>query len=358
MLKKTCLVIAGLALLLIGSSALSAQGNKGGGKGGGKGGAVPPGVLYVYHLGDVYSMKPNGKEQTFLFDGQGLTVEPSHGHHGGLRWFLQFRPIAGQTYPDGVTRHELFAINECGKLLQLSNDPNLQFAERLKPGDGVSTLNNSSPRWAPDDSSVGYAARLWHTDPVTAEATIVERGIYSITFATNVAEMTSPVAPTLLLELEAFANGFPDLFGFDWSPDQSRLTYNSSKGHFIVDLATGLKTQVSDGARNPRWSPDGSMIVYLADGFVNTMDVVTGAVTPIKAWGSAFEPLNKGRIRHVLWAPSSAHLTFRRFGGFGRGGRLTGLDSDIFRMTATGSEETRLKVGLDFAMPIGWRSVD
>ena len=149
MLKRTCLVIAGLALLLIGSSAASAQGNKGGGKGGGgKGGAVPPGVVYVYNRGDVYSMKSDGKEQTFLFHNEGFTFEPSHRRHGGLRWFLQFRPIAGQTYPDGVTRHELFAINELGQARQLSNDPNLQFFELLRAGEvmGTSSVDRSSPR--------------------------------------------------------------------------------------------------------------------------------------------------------------------------------------------------------------------
>ena len=41
----------------------------------------------------------------------GVEKEPSKATHGGRRWFLEVRNVAG-TYPDGSQRLELFAVRD------------------------------------------------------------------------------------------------------------------------------------------------------------------------------------------------------------------------------------------------------
>jgi TolB protein len=64
-----------------------------------------------------------------------------------------------------------------------------------------------------------------------------------------------------------------------WSPDGSRLVFESERGLSIVHLQTLSFEPLVEGARaiQPAWSPDGSTIAFTGDNGLWLVDVATGA---------------------------------------------------------------------------------
>ena len=82
---------------------------------------------------EIYTMNPDGASKTPL--SAGVIGEPSHLLHGDQRWFLQVLVIPGEFYPDGGQRREIFAVNENGLGIQLTDQPELFIATRSdRPG--------------------------------------------------------------------------------------------------------------------------------------------------------------------------------------------------------------------------------
>lgn len=113
-----------------------------------------------------------------------------------------------------------------------------------------------APKWSPDHSRLAFASgkpRFMRLFIVDADGSNLVR-----------VNPTGDMTPTRL-----------ENWGFDWSPDGTKIIYSqmlrTRKGStrravLITDLATGDRTVVvrgRDWGHSPRWSPDGTAIVFL-----------------------------------------------------------------------------------------------
>ena len=108
-MQKLILVVASLSATLLTSSFSNAQGTGGG-------------TIYFADNGLTYTMNSDGNNKTplVLSDNPG---NPSRALYGGHRWFLQTRQIAGQYYPNGDTRREVYAVRDDAAIeVQLSDE--------------------------------------------------------------------------------------------------------------------------------------------------------------------------------------------------------------------------------------------
>ena len=80
---------------------------------------------------------------------------------------------------------------------------------------------------------------------------------------------------------------FPD----DWSPDASKLLYESPDGLFTVSAAGAFETKVAAGSGPAVWSPDGSKVVYSGNGGISLATADGGDVRNLTSGSfSDFEP--------------------------------------------------------------------
>ncbi|HET7701577.1 MAG TPA: S9 family peptidase, partial [Candidatus Limnocylindria bacterium] len=105
-----------------------------------------------------------------------------------------------------------------------------------------------------------------------------------------------------------------------WSPDGQRIAYaaNSGGGGFgihVVDVATGAKRALTDGSRDdhqPRWSPDGSRLVFWSrreprrtNADLYLVPAAGGTVTRLDTRGGA-----DGESRDASWDRDGRRLVF------------------------------------------------
>ncbi len=327
--------------------AVAGKPSGGGGGGGGGGGAVDSGSVYFQDGGLVGSMNPDGSGKASL--PAGVSGEPSRLLHGGQRWFLQTRQIAGETYPpgeDGIAgaRRELFAIRGDGALAV-----QLTMQADLEPDEG--------PRWTPGDTSVSWQARRW------ANGAVTEGGIYVGTLLFDdggsvtglAAQPASPsIALSLVLWTESPSNYRfggdvgPDVYTHDWSPDGAEVVHDRFTGDdvWIADLSGNRRALISSFARSPAWSPDGAEIAYNS----RSGDGKAAIATIASSGGSATTVVKPGpsySVGRPFWSPAGTHLVF---------GRLeSNLEQYVHRVAASGGKTTNLTSGLTHAMPTGWR---
>jgi WD40 repeat protein len=94
-----------------------------------------------------------------------------------------------------------------------------------------------------------------------------------------------------------------------WSPDGSKIAIAGRGGNvYLLDLATGVSTQVTDNPRNgassPTFSPDGSSIVYVAgDDQILAVPVAGGASVPLLGGDGAY-------AQHPALSPDGSLLSY------------------------------------------------
>ena len=344
---------------------------------------VDGGIVYFTFGGDLYTMNPDGSSKTLAIAGFPVNAEPSRHRHGdlngGLRWFLVTCAVnppvgeqPGDTYPDGRQRFELFAVNEGGQRIQLSDDPTLQPSDpNLVAGQTeVYQLWFAAPRWALDDTVVSYCGRRWDF----ASGTVVETGIFAIDVG-DVSQFSEAVVPTRLpislpeAQTAEYGLWFPSR-GMDWSPDGTQVVFTACHSGLWVASASGdsqvrVLAHCADRANAfcdcwdyscPRWAPDGSRIAFqasMSDGSVQTIETMAPD-------GSGRQVILSGRLERTpgmpnepLWSPSGTHLVFWRhlYSSNGVGTNVR----DIYRAAASGADEVLLTRDLDgWAEPEGW----
>ena len=97
-----------------------------------------------------------------------------------------------------------------------------------------------------------------------------------------------------------------------WSPDGKRIAFSSDRAEgryaiYLLDVASGRVTPLSKGITNdsePCWSPDGQRIAYVAGGTKLVLaDVTTGAVTEIASVPPSPDRFNPSAIMAPAFAP-------------------------------------------------------
>lgn len=123
----------------------------------------------------------------------------------------------------------------------------------------------------------------------------------------------------------------------DWSPDSTRIAYNSQDGIAVVDVETGEHHLVSHlyAQQSLQWSPDGTHLLFtgnpgnsLGRSDLYTLDLTTGELTNLTH--------NRPYIDHGIWSPDGSQIVFlmseRSLIGPG----------DLFIMNAAGTNLERL----------------
>jgi len=319
------------------------------------------GVVYFKNAQTLYEMDQDGSNKTAL---PGVKLEwgweygpPSRELHGNERWFLQFKAVEGEEYPNGQARWYPYAISESGTAVQLSDDPNLEPA--TKPGGG-SPVWQGRPRWATEDGTkdgkVSFLARKWVEDSDTGQWSVAEYGIFvasldpsdlltaegsldlqwarvpvdfSARYASQDTEETNPIVDVQ----------------YDWSPGGSAIAYvdlvGDDPGIWLAEEASTswTKTRLTTSGEYPRWSNDGDRIAFESSSGIHTMDSDGTDETVIVT-----DPADSRNIRKYVqgarWSPNDTHLIYLY--GEWDNKRFYARRSDIYRINADGSSKTLL----------------
>jgi Tol biopolymer transport system component len=261
---------------------------------------------------------------------------------------VQSRNLTGQTYPNGRTRRELFAVRDDGMTsleVQLTNQPDLE--------------NNYWMRWSPGDSVVTFGARRW--DLTTNQ--IVEGGVYAVQVAFDaagnllgpVAAPTSPFVAVALIFWPANLGGVyagemgPDLNTFAWSPVGTQIVYETmARTTLRVATIGGGVTTILTGTwcAVPEWSPAGSPIAYTNQ---------QRGISTVRPDGTNLFQLSRGgpsvSYSKPCWSPTGSHIAYDIFDQ-----SSFPYPQDVGRMTAAGKTKANLTSSLATGgAPIGWR---
>jgi hypothetical protein len=331
-------------------------GGGGGGSGGGSGGGTGGGTIYFAFDHLVATMNSDGSGKSLLpIDGG----EPSQALHGGHRWFLQVREIPGETYPSSPlsfsnTRRELFAYRDDGNeqvTVQLTDQPDLEN-------------KGGNARWAfdpfigADDGIVSWIARRW--DLETGE--VIDGGIYAaqVDFDPDTGDVLGlveqPLEPLVPRELVAVLNGEyftgdpgPDIGSHDWAPDGTEIVHDDYSGTelWVADAFLGLTARIlaTDHVNSPVWSPDGSRIAFNSSGGIDTIAPDGSSRKLIIKWGPTYS------VGSPRWSPTGSHLIYSWWNR-----SLSSPVFDIYRATAGGGGRTNLTKDIEgFPFALGWR---
>ncbi len=310
---------------------------------GGKPSKPPPtvdtGTIYYGNNGYICSMDPDGSNKTVLsLTGGG----PSIALHGGKRWFLRPLPIAGETYPSGNERQEIFAVTDEGDEVQITN------AFDLEP-----SYNAAKQQWATEagvaDGKISYLGIRWATDQDgewildgSGEPVIAESGLFTLAldWSAILGNSWSPGDPAcraidLTLCDDEWGIYFPVNTKYDWSPDGTKVVYFDSWDSTAalrvapVDGSSAPVTIVSSACYDPRWS-SGDLIVFS-----------TGAIKTVRSDGTGMTTIVPAPTKRYLslagatWSPNGTHLVYSL-----EKHDPSDWNHTFYRITATGGDKT------------------
>jgi hypothetical protein len=302
-------------------------------------------IYYTDHLHSA-SMAGNGTDKRSATSG-----EPSYLLHGGQRWFLQFRSVAG-TCPDGCGRDEVFAVSEdLTSAVQLTDDPN--FA----PDDF---------RWLKDDSAVSCSGVHFHSaNPLDGDSHIVRVGV------SDVGGVLAPTGPAIIVATAGvtMVSGpslQSDIFSHDWAPGGNELVFDDRPGYnagysvFLirrVNVTTGAVSLIFDGGVNPVYSPNGAEVAFQRTGYQ-----ATPGICAIRPNGSGLRIVVKDTQwianYNPVWSPDGASIAFGRQSITQKQSTYT-YAWDIFTAPSAGGNGSKFKnlTGdtADYVFLTGWR---
>ena len=149
----------------------------------------------------------------------------------------------------------------------------------------------------------------------------------------------------------------PDVYGHDWSPDGTRIVYNSTARQlFVADLLAGNVSPsltADERVATPVWSPDDTKIAF-------GIAICNGGIATINPDGSEQKLIIRSHcgksvsVFDPVWSPAGSHLIYVRAGQDQNS--ASGFFRDIYRATANGGGKQNLTNDIgDFPGPAGWR---
>jgi hypothetical protein len=324
---------------------------------------VDGGIIYFRNVGlsdGLLTMEPDGSDTAEV----GIAGVPSVAFHGGKRWFLQVLPVTG-TYPNGQTRHEIFAVTASNDSVRLTGDASV---EPLVKPDGDPEL--VAPRWTADgdaaDGKVSFVARRWTGD------TVGDVGLYVVDVDLDDLANHEPGSPTYVpLSTRVYDDPYGSWGPFvmlehlAWSSDGADLVY-------LKDVATGDAGPVWDGlwcadadgsnahrvstgktGVDPDWSPDDTLILCRqGQGGPIVTVALDGTTTEIVE-----DPRDGKRetvsLKAAFWSPAGTHIVYTvKTVSYDRNYRITGLVNEIYRAEDDGGGATSLGYGT----AVAWRA--
>jgi len=341
--RMTLALLMALAAFLVGSGrSLPAKPTAGGG------GGTLAGTIYFQWNGQWATMHSDGSGNAPL--PAGVSGDPSRLLHGGQRWFLQTRIIAGETYGDSLAaRTEQFAVRgdgDSGFTVPLTNDPDLQF------------LSFPRLQWAPgenaDTALIAGLARRWVWNGTAWEIDLDSIGVYTALIVFDADGNVDGLAAEPEFQVSLGVSGTSaDVYGpyIDWSPDLTEIVYVTRDRSQLraVNLLTDKYRTVTSGKSPVQavWSPAGDRIAF-NNGF--------GEIETIRPDGSGrqviIKPDNTGYLwDSPTWSPTGSHLLCRH-----ESQSNFDFPSDVVRVTADGKQKTILTGDLGGqSWPEAWR---
>jgi len=309
----------------------------------------------------IWSMKPDGTAKTSLpvLDAGG--AEPSRVLHGGRRWFLTQQDVPGEFYPpdpngNQFPRQEVFAVNDQGVWLQLTDDPAIEaWAVRWTSGP------------AGTDGRITVVAHRWVQD-AGGNWMSIDPGLYYVdvepdTWASAPPQPQSPQRiETIDLPVAEDEVGFyANISGYDWSPDGTHVVYSTTDGLYVVqadDGATGQLLAVT-GTHSPRWSPiqasgHTQILFGVGQGHAGRIDRVNDDGT---VWITAVPIGSSSNIWTIgasaRWSPAGTHFVYQEW-TMDKKVFYRIKTSHVWRAAADGSGKTDLTTQMTFCYTLGW----
>jgi hypothetical protein len=300
-------IVAGLAAVLLGGlfGGAAARAQKGGGWTPPPP-PVPPGTIYFSGLAPTSGNDSSAAPMSMKGDGtdkrKALSyLAPSYQRHADSRWFLLGDydwdgPVDEWGFP---LAYELYAVNEQGRWVQLTADPNVHWGGWI---DEVA--------WGKDDSFVSYGA-WWFT----GNGDEVRGGLFYVDIDWSSGD---PVAgpPTFLVEAEAY--WFHDWVGdvnvgaHDWSPDGSAVVFETEEDTgtvlYVADFS-GEQTRINwlADASAAVWSPDGSRIAYSGGGI---WTIKPDGTNPVRLTQRIVTNTEERAQATPSWSPDGAYIAY------------------------------------------------
>jgi Tol biopolymer transport system component len=262
----------------------------------------------------------------------------------------------GGSYPNGIARHELFAVCEGGTAVQLTSDA------ALEPDNLGQTpeFTSARPRWCDADTQVSYLAKRW------SGGVVVAWGIYTLTIQPDSLHLHAAGSPARIgvdLVLAPY-EGRGGLLNapYDWKPDGTAFVFkarggSASKGLWRADSTSSgwSATRLTSGDEfEVRWSPASTARIVFESGTgdIDSMD----PYDPSDRTTVIEDPWTRNKNLKVFcpcWSPSGTHIVYddQRWSTDPRK-----AFADVYRATATGGDDTNLTDDTDAGVTtLGWR---
>jgi hypothetical protein len=355
--KRSFLIVLMAAAVLASGFAVTAWAKKPDKPPGGGGGPVGTGTIYYSSDGYVRSMNPDGSGETLLFAwGEYSIGDASMLRHPAEaeRCFLTIMPIEGETYPDGLQRHEVFAVSESRVEVQLTDDPGVQiWSPNGYPRPGL--------RWAADgglaDGKVTYFAQRWGKDAENNDI-VVESGLFVVEVDWDEQGLPYYLSTPLKLPVSMPLGDHPPYY--NWSPDGTQIVYSAGGVWLVDDSSNGPGIRLCDGY-GARWSPvlaDGTSLIAFQLGSWGSAEIRT--ISPDGSSETTIVTVGKNRTiwsgNGIFWSPEGTHLIYTLIQSKGCAACQYNDSYDVYRVEADGSNATNLTKDVqENCFSVNWR---
>jgi TolB protein len=239
----------------------------------------PNKILFVSNrAGDkqlnIYTMNPDGTEQTALTKGDGFDFDPVWSPDGKRIAFVSAPKVVSGAKPDTMIA-DLYVMNADG-------------TGRTRIVQGQAGSGVLAPCWSPDGKRIAFStAKLTSSSPSGMHLVVVDSD------GKSRKELGAGIMPV-------------------WSPDGKQILFTNGEqtpAVYVMDADGGNTKKIADKGFLAKWSPDGKQVVYL-----NIGDSSQGglpALTLVNADGTGAKPIPTGDVKFALgaeWTADKLHL--------------------------------------------------